>query len=323
MTNEKVIAKKSDWETCEMPKACKEFKLNRKFTSDEIKNLKYGNIPQEMEDKWFWYMEGNTLYAHRSWTGFCIYIMEIDEVTGIHNVTVNRDKNQYTCKSIKEDEQTLNHLLDWWTKPSYDYYGEWLDETVANMQKAQGASAERLEERAGNGCISLYQGDITKIDCECIVNAAKNSLLGGGGVDGAIHKAAGPKLLEECKTLNGCETGKAKITKGYNLPARYIIHTVGPIYSGKSSDAKLLASCYKSSLDLAKTQCIRSIAFPLISAGAYGYPLKEAMKIAARTSMDWIEANKEYEIHIIFCCFERKTYDLFYEVIDSIEDAVH
>ena len=155
--------------------------------------------------------------------------------------------------------------------------------------------------------IQVVQGDITKLDCDCIVNAANRSLLGGGGVDGAIHRAAGPELLAECRTLHGCRTGEAKITKGYRLRAKYIIHTVGPIYSGTAEDAAQLADCYRNSLDLAKEHDVHSIAFPAISTGVYGYPLEDAAEIAVKTVVQWLEDHADYAMQVIFCCFDART----------------
>ena len=155
--------------------------------------------------------------------------------------------------------------------------------------------------------IQVVQGDITKLDCDCIVNAANRSLLGGGGVDGAIHRAAGPELLAECRTLHGCRTGEAKITKGYRLRAKYIIHTVGPIYSGTAEDAAQLADCYRNSLNLAKEHDVHSIAFPAISTGVYGYPLEDATEIAVKTVAQWLEAHADYAMQVILCCFDART----------------
>ena len=155
--------------------------------------------------------------------------------------------------------------------------------------------------------IQVVQGDITKLDCDGIVNAANRSLLGGGGVDGAIHRAAGPELLAECRTLHGCRTGEAKITKGYRLKAKYIIHTVGPIYSGTAEDATQLADCYRNSLNLAKEHELHSIAFPAISTGVYGYPLEDATEIAVKTVAQWLEAHADYAMQVIFCCFDART----------------
>lgn len=159
--------------------------------------------------------------------------------------------------------------------------------------------------------LEIVQGDITKLNCDCIVNAANRSLLGGGGVDGAIHRAAGPELLAECRTLHGCRTGEAKITKGYRLKAKYIIHTVGPIYSGTSEDAVRLADCYRNSLELAKTYDIHSIAFPAISTGVYGYPLDAATQIAVGTVADWLQNHVGYDMRVIFCCFDARTAQVY------------
>lgn len=159
--------------------------------------------------------------------------------------------------------------------------------------------------------ISIEMGDITLLDCDAIVNAANRSLLGGGGVDGAIHRAAGSELLAECRTLNGCNTGEAKITKGYNLKAKHVIHTVGPVYAGRETDKILLGNCYRNSLELAKANNLHSIAFPSISTGVYGYPLEEAVPIAVETVFQWLDANPHYDIKIVFVCFGDKAYELY------------
>lgn len=165
--------------------------------------------------------------------------------------------------------------------------------------------------------ITIDLGDITILDCNAIVNAANKTLLGGGGVDGAIHRRAGSGLLAECRTLGGCETGKAKITKGYKLKAKYIIHTVGPIYSAQKNQAELLANCYKNSLDLALKYDIHSIAFPAISTGVYHYPLEQATKIAITTVKTWLKEHIDYNIDIIFSCFDEKTYTIYKQYLEK------
>ncbi|HVW55405.1 MAG TPA: O-acetyl-ADP-ribose deacetylase [Rhizobiaceae bacterium] len=165
--------------------------------------------------------------------------------------------------------------------------------------------------------LSVIQADITTLAVDAVVNAANSSLLGGGGVDGAIHRAAGPELLAECRTLGGCKTGDAKITKGYRLPAKHIIHTVGPIWHGGTRDeAKLLASCYRRSLELAVANSCHSVAFPAISTGVYGYPKEEAAKIAVATVTDFLSGNDLPE-EVVFCCFDKLTADLYHHEIGT------
>lgn len=170
---------------------------------------------------------------------------------------------------------------------------------------------------ASSNKITFDIGDITRLDVDAIVNAANSSLLGGGGVDGAIHRAAGPGLLAECRTLGGCRTGEAKITKGYKLKARYIIHTVGPIYSGSPDDAKLLYSCYRNSLELAKKNGVHSIAFPAISTGVYGYPKTEAAEIALKAINDWFGENADHGMAVVMSCFDMGTYDAYMKAANN------
>lgn len=157
--------------------------------------------------------------------------------------------------------------------------------------------------------IELSQADITTLACEAIVNAANSTLSGGGGVDGAIHRAAGPALLEHCRTLGGCKTGQAKITPGFNLPACWVIHTVGPVWlGGERGEANDLALCYKNSLQLAARSELKSIAFPTIATGAYGYPGKQAAEIAFKSVAKWPEYSPE---RVIFVCFDEQTLDWY------------
>jgi O-acetyl-ADP-ribose deacetylase (regulator of RNase III) len=159
--------------------------------------------------------------------------------------------------------------------------------------------------------IEIRQGDITRLKVDAIVNAANTRLLGGGGVDGAIHRAAGPQLLSECRTLGGCPTGEARITAGYNLPAKHVIHTVGPVYRGRPQDAVLLAACYRNSLQLAVDNKVRSIAFPAISCGVYGYPIAEACRIAIITCGEFLmeHAMLDRVIFILFSDADRFIYE--------------
>ena len=166
--------------------------------------------------------------------------------------------------------------------------------------------------------LKIIKGDITKLEVDAIVNAANTSLLGGGGVDGAIHHAAGPELLEECKSLNGCVTGSAKITKGYALPARYVIHAVGPVWrGGAKGEPQLLASCYEACLKLALKHDIKTMAFPALSCGVYGYPVTQAAVIAMKEIADFLEQHEEIEA-VYFVCFDDSAHDAYLHALDSL-----
>ena len=174
--------------------------------------------------------------------------------------------------------------------------------------------SEAEDKESGHGKkneVQCFVGDITTLPLDAIVNAANSSLLGGGGVDGAIHRAAGRELLEECRTLNGCKTGEAKITKGYKLPAKYVIHTVGPIYEGRGDEPQLLFNCYYNSLNLAAKNGLHSIGFPAISTGVYGYPKDEAASIALSAISKWFSENEDYGMYVLLVCFSDADYKVY------------
>ena len=166
--------------------------------------------------------------------------------------------------------------------------------------------------------IEVVQGDIVRQRVDAIVNAANSSLLGGGGVDGAIHHAAGPSLLEECRTLGGCPTGEARITSGYKLPARWVIHTVGPVWrGGNSGEDELLAACYRSSLTLAEQHDIRTVAFPAISTGAYRFPLERATRTAVAETKRFLDVSDGVQ-KVIFVCFDKRDFQTYVDVLNEI-----
>ena len=169
--------------------------------------------------------------------------------------------------------------------------------------------------------IEIYRGDITRLAVDAIVNAANSSLLGGGGVDGAIHRAAGPELVFECRLLGGCPTGQAKLTKGYRLPAKFIIHTVGPVWNGgHHGEPELLAQCYRNSLSLAAAHTLETLAFPAISCGIYGYPIKQATAIAVAETCQFLTSHS-YPTKVIFACFELPVYQAYREALQLLTDS--
>ena len=292
----------------------------RVWTSEEMEQIRVGYIPHVMEEKWFIFMEEDRLFLHRSWTGLGVYEATFTPVDGgyvIGSAVVTGDRNQYTRTSDHEESLILEMLIT----------GHLLKESVLGPETEHMDPFKRWElavptmpkellmapvPQTTGPQLDLEFGDITAMAVDAIVNAANSSLLGGGGVDGAIHRAAGPELLEHCRTLGGCGAGQAKITPGFDLAAMWVIHTVGPRWrGGRRGEAELLASCYRESLARADEVGAETVAFPGISTGAYGYPAKDAAAIAVET----VSASSTDVSKITFVAYDVPTYDAYSEHI--------
>ena len=265
----------------------------------DIENLKVGDVVTSSEDLHFKFQHLETDDG-RSWAVF--YTSEEQYRSGISSDTIRMDLGQLLEGFCGEGGEAGLVINPWGKK---FLLTRELIKVVMDLEKP-------------DNTIKFHVGDITKIDTDAIVNAANGSLLGGGGVDGAIHRAAGPDLLKECRGLHGCKTGEAKITKGYRLPARYVIHTVGPVYSGSRKDADDLYNCYYNSLDLAMENGLHSIAFPAISTGVYGYPKYEAAKIAYTAVLNWQVDNPEYGMEVVVVLFGKADYQVYLDVLANL-----
>ncbi len=317
-TNDRV-AKRGDWQNKPIIKPQAIPPPSRIWTTEDMEGIRRGYIPHVMEEKWFIFVENDHLFAHRSWTGMGRYEATFVPIEGGYVIEHAVVESAHNRDSDEKETQLLEMLiLGHLTNKSLadeklshsDPFTNW-ELHVPSFPK------EAFGWKKVTPTLSLVLGDITKQDTDAIVNTANKNLLGGSGVDGAIHRKAGPKLLEHCRTLGGCKTGQAKITPGFNLQARWIIHTVGPIWKGgNQGEPELLASCYRESLARADKVQAKTIAFPAISTGAFGYPLKDAAAIAIAT----VQAAKSNMSEIRFVAFNEETADVYKSILESDTD---
>lgn len=286
------IARREDWKHTRLSGRRAPLLLRRTFDAAEAARLVRGTIPVEMEDKWFVFEEGGWLFVHRSWTGLPVYEIELAPTENgglrVASAWVNADESAYRRDDDPEEARIASRILD---------------VVVLGQQRDAIEPLPAFESAPVQERIWVWQGDLTTLAVDAIVNAANARLLGGGGVDGAIHRAAGRELLAECRTLGGCATGDVKQTKGYNLSAKHVLHAVGPVWEGgNSGEARALTSCYRKSLLLAATSGLRTIAFPGISTGIYGYPIKRAARIAAETVAEELVRAPASKLSLVILC---------------------